>query len=120
MGTVLVIEDSSTEREIITQYLKLAGITAAIATSGEEGLEKLNGELPDLIVLDVVLPGLSGFEICRAIKAEERTSKIPVIICSTKDTDMDKFWGKRQGADAYIPKPIDQDIFLSTIKQLIA
>ncbi|MDJ0661939.1 MAG: response regulator [Crocosphaera sp.] len=119
MGTVLVIEDSLTERQIITQYLKLAGITAAIATSGEEALEKLNGELPDLIVLDVVLPGVSGFEICRAIKAEERTSKIPVVICSTKDTDMDKFWGKRQGADAYIPKPIDQEMFLTTIKQLI-
>ena len=119
MGTVLVIEDSSTERAIITQYLKLAGITPAIATSGEEGLEKLNENLPDLIVLDVVLPGLSGFEICRAIKAEERTSKIPVIICSTKDTDMDKFWGKRQGADAYIPKPIDQDTFLNTVQQLI-
>ncbi len=119
MGTALIIEDSLTERQIITQYLKLAGITAAIATSGEEALEKLHGELPDLIVLDVVLPGLSGFEICRAIKAEERTSKIPVIICSTKDTDMDKFWGKRQGADAYIPKPIDQDTFLSTIQQLV-
>ncbi len=119
MGTALIIEDSLTEREIITQYLKLAGITVAIATSGEEGLEKLNGELPDVIVLDVVLPGRSGFEICRELKAEERTSKIPVIICSTKDTDMDKFWGKRQGADAYIPKPIDQDVFLSTIKQLI-
>ncbi|MDJ0845347.1 response regulator transcription factor [Crocosphaera sp.] len=119
MGTVLVIEDSLTEREIITQYLKLAGITAAIASSGEEALEKLNGELPDLIVLDVVLPGVSGFEICRTIKAEERTSKIPVVICSTKDTDMDKFWGKRQGADAYIPKPIDQEMFLTTIKELI-
>ncbi len=119
MGTALIIEDSLTEREIITQYLKLAGIKAAIAGSGEEALEKLNGELPDLIVLDVVLPGLSGFEICRAIKAGERTSNIPVIICSTKDTDMDKFWGKRQGADAYIPKPIDQDTFLSTIQQLV-
>ena len=119
MGTALVIEDSLTERQIITKYLELAGMTASIATSGEEGLEKLTKDLPDLIVLDVVLPGLSGFEICRDIKAEERTHEIPVIICSTKDTDMDKFWGKRQGADAYIPKPIDQDTFLSTIKQLV-
>ncbi|MDJ0508162.1 MAG: response regulator [Crocosphaera sp.] len=119
MGTALVIEDSLTERKIITQYLELAGMKASIASSGEEGLEKLNQAIPDLIVLDVVLPGLSGFEICRVIKAEERTHQIPVIICSTKDTDMDKFWGKRQGADAYIPKPIDQDTFLSTIKQLV-
>ena len=120
MGMALIVEDSLTEREIITQYLKQAGITAVIATSGEEALEKLNGNLPDLIILDVVLPGRSGFEICRELKADERTSNIPVIICSTKDTDMDKFWGKRQGADAYIPKPIDQETFLSTIKQFIA
>ncbi|MEM8780004.1 MAG: response regulator [Cyanobacteria bacterium P01_G01_bin.49] len=119
MGMALVVEDSSTEREIITQYLKQAGLGVVIATSGEEALEKLSGVLPDLIVLDVVLPGRSGFEICRELKADERTNKIPIIICSTKDTDMDKFWGKRQGADAYIPKPIDQDTFVSTIKQLI-
>ena len=119
MGTVLIIDDSSTEIAIITGYLGLAGITPDVATSGEEGLEKLNEKLPDLIVLDVVLPGRSGFEICREIKAEERTSKIPIIMCSTKDTDMDKFWGKRQGADAYIPKPIDQDTFLITIQELI-
>ena len=119
MGTALIIDDSLTEIAIITGYLGLAGITPEVAKSGEEGLAKLNGELPDLIVLDVVLPGRSGFEICREIKAEERTSKIPIIMCSTKDTDMDKFWGKRQGADAYIPKPIDQDTFLNTIQELI-
>ena len=119
MGTVLIIDDSSTEIAITTGYLGLAGITPDVATSGEEGLEKLNEKLPDLIVLDVVLPGRSGFEICREIKAEERTSKIPIIMCSTKDTDMDKFWGKRQGADAYIPKPIDQNTFLNTIQELI-
>ena len=119
MGTVLVVEDSLTEREIITQYLKQAGLTVSIAASGEEALEKLNSQLPDVIVLDVVLPKLSGFEICRALKAEDRTSKIPVIICSTKNTDMDKFWGKRQGADAYLTKPIDQETFVSTVQQLI-
>lgn len=119
METALVIEDSLTEREVITQYLQQAGIIVTIANSGEEALEKLSGDLPDLIVLDVVLPGRSGFEICRELKAENRTSKIPVIICSTKNTEMDRFWGLRQGADAYICKPIDQDIFLTTIKQLL-
>ncbi len=119
MGTVLVVEDSLTEREIITQYLKQAGISVVIASSGEEALEKLNGTLPDVIVLDVVLPGRSGFEICRELKSIPRTSQIPIIICSTKSSDMDKFWGMKQGADAYIPKPIDPEIFLKTIKQLI-
>lgn len=118
MGVALVVEDSLTEREIITQYLKQVGITVTTAVS-EEALEKLSVNLFDLIVLDVVLPGRSGFEICRQLKADERTNKIPIVICSTKNTDMDKFWGKRQGADAYIPKPLDQETFLTTIKQLI-
>lgn len=119
MGTALIIEDSLTEREIISQYVKQTGLNVAIAASGEEALEKLNGNLPDVIILDVVLPGRSGFEICRVLKAENRTSNIPVIICSTKNTDMDKFWGMRQGADAYLAKPIDQETFVNTIKQLI-
>lgn len=119
MGTALVIEDSLTEREIIIQYLKLAGIVVATAKSGEEALEQLQKSLPDLIVLDVVLPGRSGFEICRQLKASDKTNKIPIVMCSTKDSEMDKFWGKKQGADAYIPKPIDQALFISTIEKLI-
>ena len=69
--------------------------------------------------LDVVLPDRSGFELCRDLKAESSTSGIPVVICSTKSTDMDKFWGKKQGADAYITKPVDQEELLKTVKQLI-
>jgi chemotaxis family two-component system response regulator PixH len=119
MGTALIIEDSLTEREIISHYLKQAGVMVSIATSGEEALAKLSDSLPDIIVLDVVLPGRSGFEICRELKTEAKTSKIPIIMCSTKSTDMDKFWGMRQGADAYIPKPIDREAFLRAVKQLI-
>ncbi len=119
MGTALVIEDSRTEQEIITQFLKLAGIQVSVANSGDEALEKLSLNLPDVIVLDVVLPGRSGFEICRQLKADNKTKDIPIIICSTKDSDMDKYWGKKQGADAYIPKPIDQEIFISTIRSLL-
>jgi len=119
MGKALIVDDSSTEREIISKYLTQLGINISIAKSGEEALEKIKSDIPDLIVLDVVLPGRSGFEICREIKAEGATSKIPVIICSTKGTEMDKFWGMKQGADAYLPKPIDQEEFIRTVKQLI-
>lgn len=120
MGTALIVDDSLTEREILTHYLTKAGITVNTANSGEEALEKLNIQLPDLIVLDVVLPGRSGFEICRALKAEAKTKNIPVILCSTKGSEMDKFWGLKQGADAYIPKPVDQELLLRTVKQLIS
>jgi chemotaxis family two-component system response regulator PixH len=119
MSTVLVVEDSLTEREIISQYLKQVGIVVATAVSGEEALEKLNRHLPDAIVLDVVLPGRSGFEICRELKAEVKTKRIPIIICSTKGTEMDRFWGMKQGADAYLSKPLDEELFLHTVKELI-
>ena len=93
--------------------------TLEYAESGEEALDKINNSTPDLIVLDVVLPGKSGFEICRHIKADDSTKKIPIIICSTKGSEMDKFWGMKQGADAYIPKPVDKDELLSAVQKLI-
>jgi chemotaxis family two-component system response regulator PixH len=119
MGNALVVDDSLTEREILVGHLEEAGITVSIATSGEEALEKIKANTPDLIVLDVVLPGRSGFEVCREIKNSDQTKGIPIIICSTKGSEMDKFWGMKQGADAYLPKPVDKDELLTTVKKLI-
>jgi chemotaxis family two-component system response regulator PixH len=119
MGTALVVDDSMTELQIISRCLQIIGINVVTAKSGEEALEKLSSVLPDLIVLDIVLPGRSGFEICRQLKAETKTNKIPIVLCSTKDTEMDRFWGLKQGADAYLSKPIDQEKFIRTIQDLI-
>jgi two-component system, chemotaxis family, response regulator PixH len=120
MGYTLIVDDSATERSIITSCLQEIGINVSVALSGEEALEKIEQNSPDLIVLDVVLPGRSGFEICRELKGSDNTNKIPIILCSTKGTEMDKFWGMKQGADAYIPKPIDQAELVRKVKELIA
>ncbi|MCY7284058.1 MAG: response regulator [Cyanobacteria bacterium CAN_BIN43] len=119
MGTVLLVEDGVTEMQLLTTYLKQAGLTVMSAQSGEEAQIKLTSQKPDLIVLDVILPGKSGFELCRELKADPNTSSIPVVICSTKDTDADKMWGDMLGANAYIPKPVDPTVFLQTIRKLI-
>jgi chemotaxis family two-component system response regulator PixH len=119
MGNVLVVDDSSTERNILVSYLQELGITVSTAETGEEALTKINHRTPDVIILDVVLPGKSGFEICREIKAADETKTIPIIICSTKGSEMDKFWGMKQGADAYLPKPVDKEELLSAVKKLI-
>lgn len=119
MGNALVVDDSLTEREILVGHLQQAGITVSTANSGEEALEKIKSHAPDLIVLDVVLPGRSGFEICREIKSSSDTSKIPIIMCSTKGSEMDKFWGMKQGADAYLPKPVNKEELIATVKKLI-
>ena len=119
MSTVLVIEDSLTEMEVISSCLTRGGLNVLTANNGKDAMTQINSQKPDVIVLDVVLPGRSGFELCRDLKAEPGTSTIPVVLCSTKDSEMDKFWGMKQGADAYLAKPVDQEKLLRTVKQLI-
>ncbi|WP_017315453.1 response regulator transcription factor [Mastigocladopsis repens] len=118
MTTVLLVEDSLTETQVLTRYLKQAGITVVTAFSSEEARLKLQFQTPDLVILDVILPGQSGFELCRELKTNATTKRIPVVICSTKGTEADKLWGKMLGADAYIPKPVDQQQLVQTIQQL--
>jgi DNA-binding response OmpR family regulator len=119
MVTALVVEDSMTDMQVIISCLQQGGLNVLTADSGEEAIAKISSHKPDVIVLDVVLPGRSGFEVCRDLKAEAKTRTIPVIICSTKAGEMDKFWGMKQGADAYLAKPIDQDELVRTVKQLV-
>jgi two-component system, chemotaxis family, response regulator PixH len=119
MSTVLLVEDGVTEMQVLTNYLKQAGLTVVSAQSSEEAQAKLDAQKPDLIVLDVILPGKSGFELCRELKSDPNTSSIPIMICSTKDTDADKMWGDMLGANAYVPKPVDPAVFLQTVQRLI-
>lgn len=119
MGIALVVDDSKTILEMLVKCLTQDGLTVMTATSGADALAQMDVQTPDIILLDVVLPDRSGFEICRELKAKNSTSSIPIIICSTKNTDMDKFWGKKQGADAYLTKPIDQAELSKTVKRLI-
>jgi two-component system, chemotaxis family, response regulator PixH len=118
MNTVLVVEDGLTDMEILSLYLQQAGYSVISAKSSEEAQEKIINIRPDLIFLDVILPGKSGFEMCRELKNNPHTSNIPVVFCSTKNSDVDKMWGTMLGADAYLSKPINQDELTVTLKQL--
>ena len=119
MSTALVVEDSLTDTTILAQCLQQGGINVLTATNAEEVLTKIDSLEADVIILDIVLPDRSGYEICRELKAKARTQNIPIIICSTKGSQMDKFWGMKQGADAYLVKPIDQEELVSTVKRLL-
>lgn len=119
MATVLVIEDGVTDMEILTRYLQQAGCFVISATSSEEAKLKIDNNKPDLILLDVILPGKSGFEICRELKNNPDTSKIPVVFCSTKNSDVDKIWGNMLGAEAYLSKPINQEELALTLKKFV-
>lgn len=119
MGTALVVEDSLTDMQILMSCLQQNGITVLMAQTGEEAIAAVARQKPGVIILDIVLPGCSGFEVCRELKENENTSDIPIVMCSTKGGRMDKYWGLKQGADAYLSKPIDQEEFVRTVKQLI-
>jgi DNA-binding response OmpR family regulator len=119
MSTVLIVEDSLTDKEMLTLCLRDRGITVLTAKSAEEAFQQVKSHRFDLIILDVVLPDRSGFEICRELKEDIATQQVPVIMCSTKSTEMDKFWGLKQGADAYLAKPIDQDELMRAVEHLV-
>ena len=115
---ILVVDDSATDRHLITEMLKKNGYTVSIATSGEEAIVKAKQEHPDLILMDIVMPGMSGFEATRSIARDAGTSGIPVIICSTKGQETDKAWGLRQGAKDYLVKPINEKVLIEKLKAL--
>lgn len=119
MATILVVEDTLTEAEIITGTLRKAGFTAMAAGSSEEARTKIGQQKPDAIVLDVVLPGISGFEFCRELKDDPATASIPVVLCTTKNTEMDRFWGLKQGAASFVAKPIDEAELLKAVKSVM-
>lgn len=115
---ILLVDDSATERHIIGQILTNAGFEVSLAEDGDRGVALAKTMLPDLIVMDVVMPGLNGFQATRAISKDPQTQHIPVILCTTKDQETDKVWGLRQGAKDYVVKPVNGAELLSKIASL--
>jgi twitching motility two-component system response regulator PilH len=115
---VLVVDDSATDIHIISEILKKNGFNVSTASNGEEGITRAKTDKPDLILMDIVMPGMSGFEATRAISKDPATASIPVIICSTKGQETDKAWGLRQGAKDYIVKPVTEAALMEKIKGL--
>ncbi|HZV53414.1 MAG TPA: response regulator [Rhodocyclaceae bacterium] len=112
---ILVVDDSPTERHVLTEMLLKAGYTVIIAESGEQAVEVAKREVPDLILMDVVMPGMNGYQATRTITRDEVTRHIPVIMCTSKGLETDKIWGMRQGANDYLVKPIDSHALLAKI-----
>jgi len=118
LGTILVVEDSPSELELISHFLNESGYKVIKATDGTEALEKLESEKPDAIITDVVMPGMSGFELCRSLKKNPDTQKLPIVICSSKNQEIDRLWAMRQGADYYVTKPYTREELLRAIKSV--
>jgi len=115
---ILVVDDSPTELHLLREMLAKNGFTVATSNSGEDAIEKLKTQHPDLVLMDVVMPGMSGFEATRSISKNPATASIPIIICTTKGQETDKAWGLRQGAKDYIVKPIVESVLLEKIRAI--
>lgn len=119
MARILLIEDSPTDRAVFTQWLERAGHEVLATDNAEDGLQIARTEAPSLVLMDVVLPGMSGFQATRAMSREDATRNIPVLIVSTKSMETDKAWGMRQGATDYIVKPPREDELIARINELV-
>ncbi|MEO1685205.1 MAG: response regulator, partial [Cyanobacteria bacterium J06631_12] len=113
--TVLVVEDAPSEMKLMSHYLQEGGFSVIGAITGKEGLDKAIAQKPDVIVTDVVMPGFSGFELCRKLKSTPETKEVPVVICSSKGQTIDRMWGMRQGAKAYLTKPYTREQLIEAV-----
>ena len=112
---ILIVDDSPTERHVLNDMLTKSGYEVMSSDNGEDAIQKAKSVKPDLILMDVVMPGLNGFQATRAISRDPDTRAIPIILCTSKSQETDKIWGMRQGARDYIVKPVNRDELLEKI-----
>jgi twitching motility two-component system response regulator PilH len=115
---ILIVDDSPTERHFLGELLTKNGFQIMTLESGEEAVAKAADLMPDLILMDVVMPGMNGFQATRLITKDDRTKHIPVIMCTSKNQETDMVWARRQGATEYVVKPVDPQDLLSKIAAL--
>jgi CheY-like chemotaxis protein len=119
MQTILIVDDVQTSRELIGKIVTAAGHRPEYATDGDEAVERAMELRPALIFMDVVMPSMNGFQACRKLKQEPVTSKIPVVLVTSKNAESDKFWGQKQGADMHIGKPFADKEIQEVIRRFV-
>jgi len=120
MAKVLIVDDSPTQIFTLKKLIEKWGHETIVAENGDQALQIARQEIPDVILMDVVMPGMSGFQATRKLSKDETTCKIPIIFVSKKDGEADRTWGMRQGATAYLTKPVDPESLLTAISDAIA
>ncbi|MEZ5612676.1 response regulator transcription factor [Cognatazoarcus halotolerans] len=118
INKILVVDDSPTERYSMQEVLTRNGYQVVTAESGEDAIAKSKSERPDLILMDVVMPGMNGYQATRTIARDATTCSIPIIMCTSKSQETDKIWGMRQGALDYLTKPVDHQALLERIRAI--
>lgn len=120
MARILIVDDSPTEMYKLTSILEKHGHQVLKAENGADGVALARQEKPDAVLMDIVMPGLNGFQATRQLTKDPDTNTIPVIIITTKDQETDKVWGTRQGARGYLTKPVEEDNLIATLNTVLA
>jgi twitching motility two-component system response regulator PilH len=119
MAKILIADDVSLDQQIVSDIVKKIGHQVILASDGDQTLEIIRNERPDLLLLDVVMPKKNGFQVCREIRNDPSIAKVKIIMVTSKNQDADKFYGLQQGADDYLSKPINESTLVSMINKLI-
>ncbi|NJK52669.1 MAG: response regulator [Leptolyngbyaceae cyanobacterium SU_3_3] len=119
MCAVLVVDDSAMIRLMLREYLNKGGLEVVEAIDGVAAIEQIRSHPPDLVITDIVMPRMNGYELCRWIKSDPQMKCIPVMMCTTKNEEFDRYWGLKQGADAYISKPYCPSEMIKAVKYLL-
>jgi twitching motility two-component system response regulator PilH len=120
MSKIVVVDDSQAELQLIESYLKAAHHTVVSFSNTDKLEDKIATEQPDLIVMDVVMPGRNGFQACRDLKSDPRFKNIPIVLCTSKGLESDKFWGQQQGANGHVVKPFKSDELVQAVRLALA
>jgi twitching motility two-component system response regulator PilH len=119
VANILIIDDSPTDVRVLATLMERAGHQVAAVSSAEEGIERVHAERPDLVIMDVIMPGMNGFQATRTLTRDPKTQDIPVVMITTKSMETDRVWGMRQGARAFITKPVGERELLACINDLL-
>lgn len=120
MATILIADDSPTVVEQLRQALEPLGHQILVAADGEEAQAQISATPPDLLILDVIMPKLNGFQLCRAIRSDPALKKLPIIVVTAMDRESDRYWGLKQGADEFLVKPIDVEELRKKVRSYLA
>jgi twitching motility two-component system response regulator PilH len=118
--TILVVDDSRSEQRLIEAILQTTGHAVSIVDNAEQALDWIKRTVPDVMVLDVIMPGINGFDLCRRLRSNPKTEHIPIVFCTSKDQEFDRFWGLRQGGAAYVTKPFAPNELIDAVKTCLA
>ncbi len=118
-GKILVVDDSATELAVITAPLRGDGYSVVTASNSEQAMARLAQEAFDLMLLDVIMPGVNGFQLCRSLRRDPRYAKLPIVLVTSKNQDSDRHWGLKQGATEYLTKPFSREQLLAAVRRFV-